>query len=105
MLETNDFHCFIQRSHFSQIAKILFRASFFTPADIAAYILSEPRVYFVHTWYFYKYLKYNMYFDYQLKVCINHVAVTQHRVLRAAHYKWRRDVLLLSRVNRRHNTS
>ena len=37
MLKTYDFHSFIQRPHFSQIAKNDFRASFFTPADIAAY--------------------------------------------------------------------
>ena len=37
MLKTYDFHSFIQRPHFSQIAKNLFRASFFTPADIAPY--------------------------------------------------------------------
>ena len=38
MLKTYDFHSFIQRPHFSQIAKNDFRASFFTPADIAAYL-------------------------------------------------------------------
>ena len=38
MLKTYDFHSFIQRPHFSQIAKNDFRATFFTPADIAAYI-------------------------------------------------------------------
>ena len=31
---------FIQRPHFSQNAEILFWASFFTPADIAAYRIS-----------------------------------------------------------------
>ena len=40
MLKTYDFHSFIQRPHFSQIAKNDFRASFFTPADIAAYFWS-----------------------------------------------------------------
>ena len=35
MLKTYDFHSFIQHPHFSQIAENLFRASFFTPADIA----------------------------------------------------------------------
>ena len=39
MLQTLDFHSFIQRPHFSQIAKNLFRASFFTPADIAPYLV------------------------------------------------------------------
>ena len=38
MLKTFDFHSFIQRPHFSQIAKNDFRASFFTPADIAPYL-------------------------------------------------------------------
>ena len=38
MLKTRDSHSFIQRPHFSQIAKNLFRASFFYPADIAAYL-------------------------------------------------------------------
>ena len=37
MLKTNDFHHFIQHPHFSQIAKNLFRASLYTPADIAPY--------------------------------------------------------------------
>ena len=37
MLKTYDFHSFIQHPHFSQIAENLFRASFFTPADIALY--------------------------------------------------------------------
>ena len=37
MLKTYDFHSFIQRPHFSQSAKNLFRASFLTPANIAAY--------------------------------------------------------------------
>ena len=37
MLKTYDFHSFIQRPHYSQIAKNDFRATFFTPADIAAY--------------------------------------------------------------------
>ena len=41
MLKTYDFHSFIQRPHFSQIAKSLFRASFFTPADIAPYVVSS----------------------------------------------------------------
>ena len=35
MLQTYDFHSFIQHPHFSQIAENLFRASFFTPAYIA----------------------------------------------------------------------
>ena len=35
MLETYDFHSFIQRPHFSQSAKNLFQASFLSPADIA----------------------------------------------------------------------
>ena len=39
MLKTYDFHSFIQRPHFSQIAKNDFQASFFTPADIAAYTM------------------------------------------------------------------
>ena len=43
MLKTFDFHSFIQRPHFSKIAKNLFRASFFTPADIAPYIRVEMR--------------------------------------------------------------
>ena len=38
MLKTYDFHSLIQHPHFSQIAKNLFRASFFTPADIAPYL-------------------------------------------------------------------
>ena len=38
MLKTYDFHSFIQRPHFSQTAKNLFRASFLTPSDIAAYM-------------------------------------------------------------------
>ena len=37
MLKTCGFHNFIQRPHFSQNAKNLFRASFLTPSDIAAY--------------------------------------------------------------------
>ena len=37
MLKTCEYHSFIQRPHFSQIAKNLFWAIFFTPADIAAY--------------------------------------------------------------------
>ena len=41
MLKTCEYHSFIQRPHFSQIAKNLFRASFFTPADIAAYITDQ----------------------------------------------------------------
>ena len=44
MLKTYDFHSFIQRPHFSQSAKNLFRASFFTPSDIAAYKESETYV-------------------------------------------------------------
>ena len=35
MLKTYDFHSIIKRPHFSQIAKSLFWASFYTPADIA----------------------------------------------------------------------
>ena len=42
MLKTYDFHSFIQRPYFSQIAKDLFRASFFTPADIAPYTWTKP---------------------------------------------------------------
>ena len=45
MLKTCEYHSFIQRPHFSQIAKNLFRVSFFTPADIAAYLLA-----FSHLW-------------------------------------------------------
>ena len=41
MLKTYGFHSFIQRPHFSQNAKNLFRASFSTPSDIAAYIYSQ----------------------------------------------------------------
>ena len=37
MLKTYGFHSFVQRPHFSQYAKNLFRASFSTPSDIAAY--------------------------------------------------------------------
>ena len=37
MLKTYDFHSLIQRPHFSQTAKNLFRASFLAPSDIAAY--------------------------------------------------------------------
>ena len=39
MLKTYDFHSFIQRPHFSQSAKNLFRASFSTPSDIPAYLI------------------------------------------------------------------
>ena len=39
MLKTCGFHNFIQRPHFSQNAKNLFRASFLTPSDIAAYLM------------------------------------------------------------------
>ena len=45
MLKTCEYHSFIQRPHFSQIAKNLFRASFFTPADIAAYIIDFLTIY------------------------------------------------------------
>ena len=38
MLKTYGFHSFIQRPHFSQNAKNLFRASFSTPSDIVAYL-------------------------------------------------------------------
>ena len=48
MLKTYDFHSFIQRPHFSQIAKNDFQASFFTPADIAAYLRSERKRPFVN---------------------------------------------------------
>ena len=41
MLKTYDFHSLIQRPHFSQTAKNLFRASFLTPSDIAAYIMGK----------------------------------------------------------------
>ena len=48
MLKTYDFHSFIQHPHFSQIAENLFRASFFTPADIAPYPgLGWIQIYFV----------------------------------------------------------
>ena len=40
MLKTHGFHSFIQRPHFSQNAKNLFRASFSTPSDIAAYLIT-----------------------------------------------------------------
>ena len=40
MLKTCEYHSFIQRPHFSQIAKNDFRATFFTPADNAAYLMS-----------------------------------------------------------------
>ena len=40
ILKTYDVHSFIQRPLFSLWAKNLFRASFSTPADIAAYVLS-----------------------------------------------------------------
>ena len=39
MLKTYDFHSLIQRPYFSPRAKNPFRASFLTPADIAAYKL------------------------------------------------------------------
>ena len=41
MLKTYGFHSFIQRPHFSQYAKNLFRASFSTPSDIAAYNMAN----------------------------------------------------------------
>ena len=44
MLKTYVFHSFIQRPHFSQAAKNLFRASFLTPADIAVYNVAITRV-------------------------------------------------------------
>ena len=37
MLKTYGFHSFIQRPHFSQNVKNLFRANFLTPSDIAVY--------------------------------------------------------------------
>ena len=46
MLKTYDFHSFIQRPHFSQGAKNLFRASFFTPSDIVAYISLSSNCFF-----------------------------------------------------------
>ena len=50
MLKTYGFHSFIQRPHFSQNVKNLFRANFLTPSDIAVYklVLRQP----LHDWNF-----------------------------------------------------
>ena len=56
MLKTYDFPGFIQHPHFSQIAKKIFRASLFTPPDIAPYIIislilnSTYEYFFIESW-------------------------------------------------------